>query len=73
MKSAILISSVLAVTLAAAQVTGDWGRTGRAGMMDGMYGGTAFHGILWIALVVGLVVLVWLWVIKLWKEIRKMK
>ncbi len=69
----ILIAGVLATTSVFAQLTGDWGRTGRAGMMDGMYGGTGLHMILWTIFSIGLILLVWLWVFKLWKEIKRMK
>ncbi len=69
MKSAIL-AGILAATAVAAQ-TGDFGR---ATMMDGgMMGGMAFGGILFTIFWIGLVLLVWLWVVKLWKEVRRMK
>jgi len=67
MKSAIL-ASILAATAVAAQMTGDWGR---ATSMGGMGGGSTFHMILGTLLFVGLTLLVWLWVFKLWKEVRK--
>jgi len=66
----ILIASSLAATTALAQLTGDWGR---ATSMGGMMGGTAFGGVLMLLFWVGLVLLVWLWVFKLWKEVRRMK
>ncbi len=68
-----LLAAILAAASVVAQPTGDWGRAGRAGMMDGMYGGSALHGILWLIFSIGLILLVWLWVIKLWKEVRRMK
>ena len=41
-------------------------------MIDGMMGwGFGLHGLLWFAIVLGLAVLIWLWVIKLWREVRK--
>ncbi len=70
MKSAIL-ASILAATAVAAQMTGDWGRA--TSMGSGMMGGTAFGGILFTIFWIGLVLLVWLWVVKLWKEVRRMK
>lgn len=70
MKSAIL-ASILAATAVIAQPTGDW--MGRAGMMDGYTGGSTFHMILGTLFFVGLVLLVWLWVFKLWKEVRRSK
>ena len=69
MKSAIL-AGILAATAVAAQLTGDWGR---ATSMGGMMGGTAFHGIVFTLFWIGLLLLVWLWVFKLWKEVRRMK
>jgi len=69
MKS-IILASILAATAVAAQLTGDWGRATSAG---GMMGGSTFHMILGTLLFVGLVLLVWLWVFKLWKEVRKSK
>ncbi len=38
---------------------------GMPAMWSGMWG---FTGILWFLIVLGLVILVWLWVVKLWKE-----
>ncbi len=34
-----------------------------------MGGGMGFMGFLWYAIFVGLAVVVWLWVIKLWREV----
>ena len=68
-----LLAGILTVGSVAAQPTGDWGR---AAMMDGGmggYGGSPVHTILFTALSIGLVLLVWLWVFKLWKEVRRMK
>jgi hypothetical protein len=65
-----LLAGILAAATVAAQPTGDWGR---AAMMDGSYGGSPVHTILFTALSIGLVLLVWLWVFKLWKEVRRMK
>ena len=73
MKSAILLASIIATVSAFAQLTGDWGRTGRAGMMDGMYGGSIFGHLLFAIFAIGLTLLVWLWVVKLWREVRRMK
>ncbi len=73
MKSSILLASVIAAVSASAQLTGDWGRVGRAGMMDGMYGGSVFGRILFGIFAIGVTLLVWLWVAKLWKEVRRMK
>ena len=69
MKSAIL-ASILAATAVAAQMTGEFGRATQMG--SGMMGG-GFGGILFTIFWVGLVLLVWLWVFKLFKEVRKMK
>jgi len=65
----ILMASLLAVATASAQLTGDYGRAGMMGGYSGSSGFTILAGILWV----GLTLLVWLWVVKLWKEIRKMK
>ena len=68
----MLIAGALAATSAFAQ-TGEYGR---AMHMDGMMGGSGFytfHMVLGTLLYVGLVVLVWLWVAKLWRELRKRK
>ncbi len=65
----ILIASSLAATTAFAQLTGDWGRATHMGMM----GGTAFGGIIFTLFWIGLLLLVWLWVVKMWKEVRRMK
>ena len=69
-KKTLLITSILAATSAAAQLTGDH-MFGRAGMMDG--GGSSAFSILSVILYVGLILMVWLWAFKLWKEIRRMK
>ncbi len=39
-------------------------------MWSGMWG---FTGILWFLIVLGLVILVWLWVVKLWKDVFRRK
>ena len=66
----ILIAGILAEASVTAQLTGDWGR---ATSMGGMMGGTAFGGIVMTLFWIGLLLLVWLWVVKLWKEVRRMK
>ena len=66
-----LITSILAAASVSAQLTGDWGRA--TSMGSGMMGGTAFGGILMTIFWIGLILLVWLWVVKLWKEVRRMK
>ena len=69
-----LITSILAAASVSAQLTGDHLMGGRASSMgSGMMGGTAFGGILMTIFWIGLILLVWLWVVKLWKEVRKMK
>ena len=73
MKSALLLTSILAATSAAAQIDGDWRMAGRAGMMGGTYGGSILFSVLSAILWIGLILLVWLWAFKLWKEIRRMK
>lgn len=42
---------------------------GYGGQMMGWSGMWGFTGILWFLIVIGLVILVWLWVIKLWKDV----
>ena len=71
MKS-ILLASILATISVAAQPTGDWGRAYHTG---GMMGGAMYGvgSVLMTALWVGVTLLVWLWVVKLWKEVRHMK
>ncbi len=73
MKSALLITTLVAATSVAAQ-TGDW-MAGRAGMMySSMYGGGSIvYLILRTILLIGLILLVWLWAFKLWKDIKRMK
>lgn len=66
-----LLAGILAVGTAVAQPTGDWGRAYAMG--GGMMGGTTFGMILGTIFWIGLVLLVWLWVFKLWKEVRRMK
>ena len=66
--SKILLASILAAASVSAQMTGDWGRAMSTG---GMMGGTTFGSILFTVFWIGLVLLVWLWVFKLWKEVRK--
>ncbi len=68
MKSAIAISSILATVAVSAQ-TGDFGRA--AYMGDGMMGGTTAGNIISTLLWVGVTLLVWLWVFKLWKDLSK--
>jgi len=63
-KSAILFSSILAATTVLAQldITGEFGKR-----MGGAGGG----GFLFGAFAIGVTVLVWLWVIKLWRELGR--
>lgn len=65
----MIIAGLLAIPAVFAQITGDYGRA------MGMYGGTGAtaHAILWILFAIGVTLAVWLWVIKLWKEVRRMK
>jgi len=46
-------------------------------MMDGMMnysmGGMMLGGIIWVIISVGIAVLVWLWVIKLYRELYRKK
>jgi hypothetical protein len=67
----MLIAGLLALPMAFAQLTGDYGRA--VGM--GMYGGTemTIARIVWCAFAIGATIAVWLWVIKLWKEVKRMK
>ena len=64
---ALLLSGILAAsTVTADMITGDWGyRT--------MNGGSMFWMVLKFAFFIGLLLLVWLWVIKLWREVFKRK
>jgi len=43
------------------------------GMMNYSMGGMMFGGILWIIILLGLAVLIWLWVIKLYRELYRKK
>ncbi len=54
---------------------GMMGMMGFGGYGSGMMGsfGWGFMGLLWWIIAIGLVVLVWLWVIKLWKEVTGRK
>jgi len=63
MKKIIILSS-LAATAVSAQMTGDFGRQ----MVNK---GLSFNSVLSYALIIGLTLLVWLWVAKLWKELSK--
>ncbi len=55
-----LLSSILAVSTVAAAITGDWGRRM-------MHGGGTFWGFFSTLFFIGLFLLVWLAVIKLWR------
>jgi len=66
----ILLSAILATAPVAAQLTGDWGK---ATQMRGMMGGGGVWGLIGGALFIGLTVLVWLYVIKTWKELHRRK
>ena len=63
-KLLIGVMSILGASTVAAQITGD-------SMKRMMYSGGGFGMILTWALFIGLTLLVWLWVIKLWKEVSK--
>ncbi|HLC33037.1 MAG TPA: hypothetical protein VJJ82_04375 [Candidatus Nanoarchaeia archaeon] len=64
----ILLATLLSAGTALAQSTGGWGMMG-----SGMMGWSPFTGI-WITLFwIGLVIVIWLWIVKLWKEVRRMK
>lgn len=65
-KLAILGAGALAAVSAFAQITGDWGK---AMHMGGMSGGTTFSMIIGVVFSIGLTLLVWLWVFKLWREL----
>ena len=69
MKSQLLTAGVLATTAVVAQdISGEFGRQ----MMYGQMGGGGFFWMLiGTALFLGLTVLVWLWVVKLWRELRQ--
>lgn len=66
-----LLAGLLAIPAVFAQITGDYGRA----MQMGMYGGAEMTAakIIWYVFGIGLTLAVWLWVIKLWKEVRRMK
>jgi hypothetical protein len=60
---ALVLASLLAVsTVSADMLTGDWGRRM-------MYGGGSIWGILSGLFFLGLLLIVWLWVIKLYREV----
>lgn len=67
----MIIAGLLALPMAFAQITGEYGRA----MSMGMYSSTemTFARIIWCLFGIGITLAVWLWVIKLWKEVRKMK
>ena len=71
MKYQFTIMSVLAATAVNAQgLGGDFGRP----MMDGrMEGGSVLAHLLGGIFFLGLTILVWLWVVKLWREVRQKK
>ncbi|PIN74647.1 hypothetical protein COV18_07185 [Candidatus Woesearchaeota archaeon CG10_big_fil_rev_8_21_14_0_10_37_12] len=64
----ILVLLSIASTSVFAQLTGEYGRQ----MMTGGRG-TGFFGIVGGLLLLGVTVLVWLWVVKLWKQIQHRK
>lgn len=67
----IALAGILAAASVVAQPTGEFGRAYHTSMMGGtMYG---VGSVLMTALWVGVTLLVWLWVVKLWKEVRQMK
>ncbi|MBW2970096.1 hypothetical protein KY309_01285 [Candidatus Woesearchaeota archaeon] len=67
-----ILAGLLAVGSALAQTTGDWGRAiGTDMMQKPMYSGT--HTVIMTIFLIGLTIAVWLWAIKLWKEIKRMK
>lgn len=68
MKKALFFT-LLSAASATAQMTGDFGMMGGTGMMTYSPAWTLFKG----AFALGLLLLVWLWVIKLFKEVRRMK
>ncbi len=55
------------ITLFQMPMMSDWGSVGQY-MMGGWWG---FSGILSLFLALGLTILVWLHVIKIWKEVKK--
>jgi len=61
----IILAGLLAVTPVAAQLTGEFGRK--------MYGGSSVGSVLSLIFFIGLTLLVWLWVIKLWRDLHKKK
>ena len=67
MKKALILT-VLSAVSASAQMGGDFGMMGSRMMTYSPLWSIAF-GAFWL----GLLLLIWLWVIKLWKEVRKMK
>jgi len=67
----MIIAGLLAIPAVFAQITGDYGRA----VSMGMYGSTemTLARIIWCLFAIGATLAVWLWVIKLWKEVRRMK
>ena len=52
---------------------GNFGGGNMMGGMDSWAGSWGFGSVLWIIIAIGLAVLVWLWVIKLWREVFRKK
>lgn len=67
----MIIAGLLAIPAVFAQITGEYGRATSMGMYGGA--GATAHAVLWTLFAIGITLAVWLWVIKLWKEVRKMK
>ena len=67
-----LLAGILAAATVVAQPTGDWGRAAMMGG-DGMMQGSIAGSVLGTVFFVGLILVVWLWAFKLWKEVRRMK
>ena len=64
----IIVSSLLAASAVAAQVTGQFGRE-----MAYHTSGGVFASLVKALLGIGVLIIVWLWVIKLWREVFRKK
>ena len=75
----LLFATLVGATSVAAQITGDMGRGmyGKAGKAAGTgmmsKGGLffSFNHVLMMALFLGLTILVWQWVFKTWRDLKK--
>ena len=64
----LIFSSLLAASVVAAQITGEFGRK-----MAYHTSGGVFASLVKALLGIGVLIIVWLWVIKLWREVFRGK